>query len=837
MNSQNIVQFITFIIYIILILIVVRNGRSREKDLFLIYLVASAGWSFTSFMGNSTELPAGQALVWAKLVALFATWAIVAYGYFIAVYVRKHAGVIAAIGYGYVLALIVLTVTGLLHQGFGVVDGHLVKDYGGGLMILAVGNALFVANSYILLIRSYHSSTNPDHRNRILYLLVGLTILSIMGSVWAIASNLSAIDHFGHMGNALLIAYAVMKFHLLDMKMVIRKGIVYIGVAVFVTAGSLLLITRWILVVETWPVSASLITTIAIVIAMVALVRPLQKFLDRVTSILFYGKSYDYRQTLLSFSSNMSNIIDLEQLAAAILSPLTNAIRANQASLLFAANDYFASQFAERYVKSDPVTPILLRKDGPVVNWLERETRPLTADVINREPEFKGMWEEVRNSLAAAETEVLCPVKSKNKLVAILALSRKQRHSRYSRDDIDLLMTLANEAAVAIENAELYEKAKQRANTDELTGLFNHRFFHQRLNEEIARSSRFGEVFSLVLIDVDHFKKYNDIHGHLAGDDILKKVGSHVNHELRDTDICFRYGGDEFAIILPQSPMESGRIVAERMRKAIESRTDWQGIPITISLGLASWPTDGVMKEELIQSSDAALYFAKQTGKNRTCLACEVALAEVLRLESDKRQSGSEAILSTIYALAATVDAKDHYTYGHSKKVSQYATGIAGTIGYKPEAIERIRGAALLHDIGKIGISDRILQKKDALTPSEWELIQAHPNLGVAIIKHVDSLHDCLAAVQYHHEHFDGTGYPAGLSGNNIPLDARILAVADAFDAMTSQRPYRKRRTDAEAVEELKRCRGTQFDPQIVNVFVKLSEEASVADKSVAETR
>ena len=148
-------------------------------------------------------------------------------------------------------------------------------------------------------------------------------------------------------------------------------------------------------------------------------------------------------------------------------------------------------------------------------------------------------------------------------------------------------------------------------------------------------------------------------------------------------------------------------------------------------------------------------------------------------------------ILNTIYALAATVDAKDHHTYGHSKKVSRYATDIAEAFGYSQEGIETIRAAALLHDIGKLGISDQLLAKRGSLHPEDWEVIRAHPNLGVAILKHVDSLNGCLAAVQYHHECYDGSGYPAGLKGNNIPLDARIMSVADAYDAMTSNRPYR----------------------------------------------
>jgi diguanylate cyclase (GGDEF)-like protein/putative nucleotidyltransferase with HDIG domain len=657
----------------------------------------------------------------------------------------------------------------------------------------------------------------------------------VAGATWAIFDNLSAIDHFGHMGNALLISYAVLRFHLLDIKLVVRKGLVYSGITLFITFSCLLLIALWTYLLQSWAPTASLALTTAIVAVMAIIFNPLRNIIEKGANYLFYGKSYDYRETILSFSTKVNNIIDLEQLAEAMLQPLINAVRADQASLLFAKQGYFTSEYAQRYDRNDPVTPITLRKSSPVIKWLEREGTLLTSDIIWREPEFRGMWEEDRNALAAAEIEVLCPVRNKQKLVAVLALSKKHRLGFYSRDDTDLVMTLALGAAVAIENAELYEKAKERANTDELTNLFNHRFFHQRLDEELSRSSRFGTVFSLLFLDIDMFKTYNDVYGHLAGDEILRSIGRFIKSQVRDTDICFRYGGDEFAVILPETPADGVQAVAERIRKGIESSSDWPGDPITVSIGIACWPTDGVIREDLIHSSDAALYYAKQTGKNRTCLACEVVLSDVLRMETNTNPQTSDVILSTIYALAATVDAKDHYTYGHSKKVSQYSSMIAESLGYEGDDLERIRTAALLHDIGKIGISDRLLQKKESLTPDEWELIRAHPDLGVSIIKHIESLHSCLAAIQYHHEHYDGSGYPSGLKGSNIPLDARILSVADAFDAMTSARPYRDKGTYADAIVELESCTGTQFDPEVVKVFknLRLPQSTEIISKSM----
>ena len=247
-------------------------------------------------------------------------------------------------------------------------------------------------------------------------------------------------------------------------------------------------------------------------------------------------------------------------------------------------------------------------------------------------------------------------------------------------------------------------------------------------------------------------------------------------------------------------------------------------VPITISLGVASFPADGVTKEDVIACADAALYRAKQTGRNRTSLSSDTGRPETPL--SSAESLVERGTISIIYALAATVDAKDHYTYGHSKKVSEYAVATAGTLGLPQDRTATIRAAALLHDIGKIGVPDSILNKQGPLTEVEWEPVKEHPQLGVEILRHVIDLVNCLPAILHHHEHYDGTGYPFGLQGINIPLEARILAIADAYDAITSLRPYRERLSPQKALAELKRCAGTQFDPELVATFCQIIEAA-----------
>jgi diguanylate cyclase (GGDEF)-like protein/putative nucleotidyltransferase with HDIG domain len=462
--------------------------------------------------------------------------------------------------------------------------------------------------------------------------------------------------------------------------------------------------------------------------------------------------------------------------------------------------------------------------DNPVITRLHNENEPLNLEPIDNMPKFKSLWQEEKRQIVASEMGLLCPIKDRNRLVGILALGKKKSGSIYSHEDFELAMNMANQAGSIINNAQLYSQAVVMANTDGLTKLYNHRQFHERLDQEIARGSRFGTTFSLIILDVDLFKAYNDIHGHLAGDEVLRRIALSIKSSIRSLDTAFRYGGEEFTVILPEAQLSDAYKVAERIRKAIASKTSSRATPITVSLGIASWPVDGVTKAEIISHADAALYRAKNTGRNRTCLSSEVTKND-LPPPGTEEEVQSRA-LSIIYALAATVDAKDHYTYGHSKKVSDYAVALADALGLPKDVIDTIRAAGLLHDVGKIAIPDSILNKKGPLNEDEWELVKAHPKLGIEILRHVIDLVNCIPVILHHHERYDGGGYPNGLKGENIPLESRILAIADSFDAITSIRPYRKQLPIQEALKELKRCAGTQFDPKLVDVFCRVIESA-----------
>jgi diguanylate cyclase (GGDEF)-like protein len=362
-------------------------------------------------------------------------------------------------------------------------------------------------------------------------------------------------------------------------------------------------------------------------------------------------------------------------------------------------------------------------------------------------------------------------------------------------------------------------RAMRLALTDPLTGLGNHRHFHERLQRELLNAEDQPTPLTLCFVDIDDFKKINDRFGHPSGDRVLSQVAG----RLRQGGEAFRLGGDEFALLLAGQDEGTALATANSVVERIGS-ADFDHIgQVTVSAGLATFPVQGHGRDELIRLADSALYWAKEHGKNRVRLYRPdvVELAELKRLAAGPDKA---ARYRAAASLAKAVDARDTYTGSHSERVSELAARVAVRVGLDSEQIELTRLAGSLHDLGKLAIPEEILRKPGALTDSERLVLERHPQIGFRMLDSlgVDPVADL---VLHHHERWDGAGYPDGLRGEQIPLGARIIFVSDAYDAMTSDRVYRAKRSSEAALAELKRCAGTQFDPGIVAAF---SEELRV---------
>ena len=838
MNAWALIPLAASLVYLVLILMVVQDTQRKANRFFAYFLGVAAFWSFSSFMlvFNAGASP-GYLQFWNEMVVTAIAWVSIAYFHFVRIYNDKSGGIWVYLGYAFTLFILVMALSGRVVTNVSLVNGYLFHDIRPWDVIIGVFIAPFIVAGLIMLINRYRHSTDPFDRNRSIYLIIGSGALILLSYVTPFTPALAGLttDHVGNIINAALVTYGISRFQLFDIKLVARRGLTLLGLmaAIAVTYGGLSLI-----LIKLGVPSTTVVIIAGIIVTVIALSgRSLAHFISVSVDRLFYQDTYRHRQDLLDFSRKMSHILNLDDLSQALLPPLTKALGVTHSALLF--QDNAAADFLVQYTypeNHDLKGTLRLPVDNPIIEWMDRNGKPLTPSQVESQPEFKGLWQTEKEQLTSANLAMLQPIKSREKLIGLIAIGQKRRGGIYSTEDLDLIDRISSQAGVIIENAQLYIQATIRANTDELTGLYNHRHFHERIEQEIGRGSRFGITFSLIILDLDLFKVYNDIYGHLAGDQLLRKVGKLIQTSVRTIDLAFRYGGEEFAILLPETRMEDAFRVAERLRKTIETKSSFREMPVTASLGISTWPTDGIMKEEIIHRADTALYRAKQTGRNRTCIASDG--LKLVNNPKDAPQTESQSKpLSIIYALAATVDAKDHYTYGHSRKVSEYAVSIAEALNLSPETVHTIRAAGLLHDSGKIGVPDSILTKPGALEQKEWEPIRTHPELGVEILKHVVDLSKCLPAILHHHENWDGTGYPHHLKGEAIPLEARILSVADAYDAITSPRPYRTQLTLNDALNELRRCAGTQFDPDLVPVFCTIMEDSAKTASSSTERR
>lgn len=385
------------------------------------------------------------------------------------------------------------------------------------------------------------------------------------------------------------------------------------------------------------------------------------------------------------------------------------------------------------------------------------------------------------------------------------------------------------------------KELKQMALRDTHTGLYNHRYLIEVLEAEFERSRRYNSPVSLMMVDLDYFRSINDVYGHQFGDKVLKRFAGFLKRAVRQYDIVVRYGGEEFAVLFPATDRVKAITMAQRLLDDINLQdfgTRKNSIKLKVSVAVASFPDDKVVKSaDLLEVTDHILNKAKEYGGNRVYSTLDVTAPKALpalngngvnkmKLLQEKLQklnkSANQSLIEAIFAFAKTIELKDHYTGTHVERTVHYATEIGYKVGLSKEDLLLVRQAAILHDLGKIGVSETILKKASRLTPGEFEALRRHPKIGADIIRPIRLLHGIIPLILYHHERWDGTGYPFGLKGEDIPIGARIIAIADVYQALISNRPYRKAFSKAKALQMIKAGAGSQFDSRIVDAFLEV---------------
>ena len=439
-------------------------------------------------------------------------------------------------------------------------------------------------------------------------------------------------------------------------------------------------------------------------------------------------------------------------------------------------------------------------------------TRILSSGVQERIDDIGTVTMPIASFLqrTARRTAVGSPVRIEGEIWGALVVASDVADA-LGRDAELRLSRLTELVELAIANADARERLARQADTDSLTGVANRRSLERSLAAAVERSGRSGEALSFVLVDLDHFKRFNDTYGHPAGDAALVQVAQLMQATARDGDLVARVGGEEFAWLLPATDEAAALEAVERLRVALQEQPmDGVGA-ITLSAGVTELAAGGTAPE-LYSHADTALYAAKRTGRNRSRVFSQLGEQELEVVEAEPEPVRAAYVLM----LTSSVTAREHRLPLHSERVSELAAETARAYGLDAAAIMRCRVSGLVHEVGKLVVPGEILRRRDALSEDEARTVRRHVEIGAEIVSRIPELADCAAAVRHHHERWDGAGYPAALAGDAIPLEARILCVANAFVAATDDRSHGRSLEHAEAVAMLQAQAGTEFDPQCV---------------------
>lgn len=668
---------------------------------------------------------------------------------------------------------------------------------------------------------------NKSVCSKVVPLLSGILLL-FAGNMAVPVFNGFPIDILAGAVNAGVMFYTLYSRHVFKMTLLFSRGNCYI-IAMAISALAFYNIAQTLeqLIRTSVPMLAPFSVMIVATLTMLAtmLIYTVAKgFFDK----LFIKEEVSQTERLSEYTSLVSQSLRLNEILQGLVSVITDTLHAKK--IYICINDGQGNYPA--VFSSSPLDDknFILNGSSPLVGWLKNHDTCLLLRDFKRTVEYKSMWEEEKSQLENLKIECLLPLKDGDDLAGLVLLGGKDKKSKlrsgYTEEDIIFLNSIESVSSIAVKNSRLYEKAYEEARTDELTGLLNRKYFYEVLEETFEKCRRTS--LALSIFNVDDFKLYNQLYGNQEGDRALVHIARIIQGTVGDNGFCARYSGKEFAVILPDYDIYSAQNLSENISRQIQNMNrdcvETYLKPLTVSCGICAIPYGAASLQELVSNADCAVYHVKRSGKNGIRVYSDgiIGIRDTDEGLAKKHKSMYSEYAPTIYALTAAIDAKDHYTFQHSKNVAYYAVSMGEALRTSEEYREILKESALLHDIGKIGIPENILNKTGKLTDEEYEVMKRHVEASVEIIRHLPSMDYVIPAVIGHHERYDGRGYPRRIAGRDIPLAARILCIADSFDAMVSKRSYKSSKSVDFAINELEKGAGTQFDPELVPTFVEL---------------
>ena len=562
--------------------------------------------------------------------------------------------------------------------------------------------------------------------------------------------------------------------------------------------------------------------------------------------------TYNYASNLKKVNTNI-NYFD-------VMRSISDAFSAHKSmvDLLSRLNNIFVNQLKWNFVgfgllheKSKCINLKLFSQTGNTYSskvFLSDEKNPIVQCLNSKTTIDKDNINYLNIPYLVKTSSVIVPMISVNKCIGVMLVGQN-----ISNINTNLVSFFSNYMGMFIHNVQLLEQTNKYANTDTLTSLYNHRGFQEILANELVKAKDNNKPLSVVMFDVNNISKINRELGHAKGDEVIKTIADKISQNIRATDSAGRYGGDEIAVIMPDTDTKDAKYLAEYITYCLSCCFVDDVGPIKVSVGISTYPECTIDQEKLLILAEQAMFISQAKGYKEGMSAIisssdfnfwdDVALnsfAEVLAKRHSQIGINFEEelvhkfnqeeivnhnhLMEMVTSLAGAIDAKDPYTKGHSTSVSRYAEALARAVNLPEHEVERIKIGALLHDVGKIGIPESVLKKPGKLDDDEWEIMKQHPTIGAEkVLAPNEALRDLIPIVKYHHERLDGKGYPEQLKGNQIPLAARIVSVADAYHALVSDRPYRKGMPIEKACAILKEGAGIQWDADLVRQFISIA--------------
>ena len=843
LTFRMIVPLVAVIAYtLLLVLVATSKPKTALRNRFRLYLISMLVWSVAAFIVLQDF---GNTLFWFRLMTSSALASMISLYYFTESAITKKIR-IASLVYIYGLAAILINqFTNCVTPSAEIINGELIYIFNPQVAIVAGPSYLIMLYCIVLLRQNSRKAREETQISRYSLFAVAIIIILLGGSLNFSDLGKYPLDIIANIIAAIIITYAILKHQLLDINVVIRKSLLYAIPTALIGVVYFLFISLALQIFSNSANGNLFVVSLIVSVFAALLVQPFRDLIQRFIDKYFFRERYNSLHMFQRVSRVSSSVIDIGELTRMILNEITNAMHIQKAALFLKNNNQQKLSIASQIgTQISPRTSIA--NENPLINWLRINDVTVTRQELETDTRFRALWEEERNLINQLGSEVFIPLNTKGELVGMLALGPKLSEQAYTKSDTQLLLSLAHQTAVAVQNAQLYSTAQQE--------LAQRRATEKRLQLQLKRLSALQNINIAITTNIDL-----QIPLYLLLEQVTEELkvdaADVLLYDEENQQLFFVAGRGFQTDALKYTKLDLGQGLAGKAAETMqvihvkdlrEEYTSLSQAPLLSGEAFVSYfgvpliskgKIQGVLElfhHSILEPDEDWLSFL-ETLTSETAIAVDNA-----HLFRDLEKSNLDLVTAyetTLEGWAKTLELRDRETEGHSQRVMDLTTRLCRKLGVSDEELVHIQRGAVLHDIGKMGVPDNILLKEGKLDDEEWVIMRKHPVFAYEMLSEIPFLKKASDIPYCHHEKWNGEGYPQGLAGEDIPLGARIFALVDVWDALRSDRPYRKAWSDAEARKYIHEQSGKHFDPVVVKAFEEILDFENRSKMSIPGKR